>query len=89
MLTALDSVEYREKQTVCFYYDVYFFYTDYSVKDCVPDPSEVMNIKEVDSVELLHLIEESPFKSDEYLSIIKKELSDIIWYAARNFLRAA
>ena len=54
--------------------DVYFFYTDYTIDDCVPDPEEVMDVKAVDSKELMELINESPFKSDEYCSMIENNL---------------
>lgn len=53
--------------------DVYFFYTDYSVEDCVLDPAEVMEVKSVYATELLSFINESPFKSTEYFAMIKNE----------------
>ena len=55
--------------------DIYFFYTDFSVDDCVPDSAEVMEVKAVDARDLLSLIEDSSFKSEEYLKIINREIS--------------
>ena len=55
--------------------DVYFFYTDYSVDDCILDPEEVMDVKEIDAEELIDLIKDSPFKSDDYLNMITKALT--------------
>jgi len=54
--------------------DVYFFYTDFSVEDCVPDPEEVMEVKAVSADELISLIKESSFKTDEYLEMITNEI---------------
>jgi 8-oxo-dGTP pyrophosphatase MutT (NUDIX family) len=51
--------------------DVYFFYTDYRSTDCVLDYSEVMEVKDITPAELLHLVNDSPFKSDEYYNMIK------------------
>lgn len=52
--------------------DVYFFYTDYTVDDCVLDPDEVMDVRAVDFNELMDLINDSTFKSDEYCDMISK-----------------
>ena len=54
--------------------DVYFFYTDFSAEDCIPDPEEVMDVKAIDSAELISLINDSSFKSDEYLAMIINEI---------------
>ena len=55
--------------------DIYFFYTDYTKSDCVLDPEEVMAVDEVDEALLMKLIDDSPFKSDEYCTIIKNALN--------------
>ncbi len=51
--------------------DIYFFYSDYTVDDCVLDSDEVMEVRAIDFNELMELINNSPFKSDEYCQIIK------------------
>ena len=55
--------------------DVYFFYTDYTVEDCVLDPEEVMDVKAIEGDELISLINDSPFKNDKYCQMIKNAIN--------------
>lgn len=54
--------------------DIYFFYTDYTVEDCVIDVEEVMDVKAVDSDELMKLLNESPFKDLGYCGMIRENI---------------